>query len=195
MTEANEQISQATPMNPWVYTSLFLPGAFAANIFLRMLGAPINLAILFPTLAIALFVFAAWKHLDTGKGRPSPLLAALLLFVPIVSLGWIYWAVYPIGKAVKADASKYGLTDEVGDAFSRIWCNLFIGTIALVFLFVIEGMRMPDSSIPYIPLAPIKVVLLVVLILWLVIFHVMIFHYSRVITAIAAKKQERRHGA
>ena len=195
MTELTEPISQSAPMNPWIYTALFLPGSFAANIFLRVIGAPINLAILLPTLAIALFVFAAWKHLDTGSGRPSPLLAALLLFVPIVSLAWIYWAVYPIGKAVKADSSKYGLTDEVGDAFSRIWCNLYIGTIALVILFVLEGMRMPDSSIPYIPLPPIQITLLAVLIIWLAIFHVMIFHYSRIINAISAKKNHKHNNA
>ena len=195
MIESNENTAQSTPMNPWPYIALFLPGTFAANIFLRMIGGPIDLAIILPTLAIALFVFAAWNNLDPGTGRTNPRLAALLLFVPIVNLAWIYWAIYPIGKTVKSDAIKYGLMDEVGDAFSRTCCHLLIATIALFILFVLEITRMPYSSIPYLPLLPIEITLFVVLILWLVIVHIMIFHYSRIINSIAAKKQERRIAA
>ena len=190
MTERSDNGARATPMKPWLYAVLFLPGAYAANLFIGRIGNYIDSTVIPPTLAVAIFVFTAWKHLDRGARRPNPLLAALLLFVPVVNLVWIYWAIYPLGTSIKADAKKYELADEVSDTFSRACCHLLIATFALVIIFVLEGTRMPDSAIPYLPLLPIEITTAAVLILWLVILHVMFFHYSRIINAIALKKQD-----
>jgi len=174
-------------MMPWVYTVLLLPGFFIVDSILRHAGGLRNLSLLLPTLAIALFVFQAWKHMPEGRKRRNPIIAAVILFIPIVNFVGMYWAVYPLGKTIKSCVAESGMSMEVGDAFSKASCHLLVAAFALLVLFVLVGTRMPYSSIPDLPLPPIQFTMFAVLILWLIVIHVMFFHYSEVINSLENK--------
>jgi magnesium-transporting ATPase (P-type) len=144
---------------------------------------------LLPVLAVALFVHSAWKALDADKKRPNPLLAALLLFVPILNMIWIYWAIYPLGSAIKEDAKKYALSDEVGDAFSRVACHLQIACFVLLPLvvFILWGASTSSNSILNSLLLP-ALLYLGSLLLMVIIYLVMFFHYARLINTIVCRR-------
>ena len=177
-------------MKPWVYTLLFLPGALLATGLSGSTPGYINWPIVPPTLAMALFVYSAWTNLDPEIRRPKPLLAAVLLFVPILNIFWMYKVIYPLGRRIKDDVDKYDLKEEVGDAFSRVYCHLQIVVLPLVIgTFVAWGMRMPGT--PSSSFLPIAVLAGVVLLMWLVVLHVMFFHYSSLINAISDRRRRK----
>ena len=198
MTESPS--SPSHPMKPWLYTLLFLPGILIPTVLFYQNTSALNLAVILPTVALALFVHAAWKHLDTGRGRPGAILAAGLFFIPILNLFWMYWAIYPLGKAVQADAKKYGVADEVGDSFSRVFCHIQIALLGFMIAasfasIILWGAQAGPSSGLTPPEVLVAIIFAFLLLLWLTVLHVMFFHYSRMINAIVGRRDEQHSPA
>jgi hypothetical protein len=181
MTNGNE-----TPMKAWFYMLLFLPGAIIFGFLANYIRLPTEYMPQIPIIiALASFSYSAWKTLSRKPGRPSPLAAALPLFIPILNTFWIYRAIYPLGRAIKEDADSLNMKEEVGDAFSRAFCHFQIATIATVSLaFVLSFMGTASSALVAVILAGL------LFILWLAVTYVMFFHYSRLLNSIAFRQSE-----
>lgn len=180
----------APPMNAWFYMLGFLPGAIVFGLFARSIQLPLEFVPQIPIIIIlATFCYSAWKTLHKREGRPAPLVAALPLFVPILNIFWIYFAVYPMGKAIKEDAEDLNLNVEIGDSFSRAFCHLQFATIAaFVLAFLLTFMDIGSLTGLTAPTIVAIIVAGLILVLWLVDAYVMFYHYSHVINLIASHR-------
>ncbi len=172
-------------MKPWLYTALLIPGPVLVSLAFPGNRGFINLPMIPFILAIAWFAFNAWTNIKSRQNKANPFWYVLPLFIPFVGIFWSYVVLYPLGRAIKAEAKRVGLALDVGDTFSRAVCHLQVASIVFIIgSFVLWGIQPAHTAS-----SAFETLLIITafspLVLWLVLMHIVFFHYSKIINEIA----------
>ena len=126
---------------------------------LTVIGLPLLLILvgLIPLLVATVFacfiLYHAWKAIPNNSWQVPPILAVLLLFVPVVDLIWYFWAFYFMSKEMNQSLAQYGNTYRINESLVLTYCILTC--IASVFCYI---PTIPTFIIGVIVLVPTSIV-------------------------------------
>jgi len=116
----------------WCYLAFTVAGSLLAMTgILIFLGFPCLLA---AAAFAAVFFYRAWDQIQDEHAHTSPLLAVVLMFVPLFNFYWAYIAIWGLAKDLNAYAARHGIqTPRVNEGLALGLCVMM--SLGLVFMF------------------------------------------------------------